>query len=472
MKLSCVAAAAIICLVPGPAWAITITGAAQLTAALNAARGGEVFNLAPGNYGTLNIRNRAFASAITIRSADPSRPATFGRTQLNTVSGVNFSGVTFANPLSGATPLWTPAVQLYSSARINFSGVTVRGSMDGNAANDGHGIGVRGSTGISISNSTFTQLNRAITLNTSQGILVSGNTVSNVRSEGVNLAQVQNVRIIGNSFSNFHPVNGDHPDAIQAWTTGTNLPSANVVISGNLIVGSAGARMQGIFITDQTGNGALRYQGVVVTNNTLVGTSWHGITIEHADGIAITGNNVITMPDPKIDRSWIRVADATGIVNGNTAKQIVLGPGITSANNILNTTNATLADAAIAAWYAARKLPLPTQLAAKTGADTLDKVTATAFSIIIPTPDGDVPVNGMLFQSEPLRTTSIPDKSGTGFDQAGTLQRSLADGEAPVQDILLSAAPEPATWMQLLLGFGTLGWVVRRHRRRQAVVAG
>ena len=471
MKLSCVAAAAIICVAPGQAWAITITSAAQLSAALNAARGGEVFNLAPGNYGALNIRNRTFSNAITIRSADPSRPAVFGRTQLGTVSGVNFSGVTFANPLSGATPLWTPAVQLYSSARINFSGVTVRGSMDGNAANDGHGIGVRGSTGISISNSTFTQLNRAITLNTSQGILVSGNTVSNVRSEGVNLAQVQNVRIIGNSFSNFHPVNGDHPDAIQAWTTGTNRPSANIIISGNLIVGSAGGRMQGIFITDQTGNPALRYQGVVVTNNTLVGTSWHGITLGHADGVAITGNNVITMPDPKIDRSWIRVADATGIVNGNTARQIVLGPGVTSANNAVNAVNVTLANTAIAAWYAARKLPLPNP-SGTTATPILKNTTNTAFSYATPTPDDGAPVTDTLFGTEPLKTAAVTEKSGTGFDDALNIQRGLADGDAALQDTLLSAAPEPATWMQLLLGFGTLGWMVRRHRRGHAAMAG
>src|SRR3546814_10326622 len=78
MKLLHLPVLAAICVAaPGIASAVTISSAAQLASALKAAKGGETFDLAPGNYGALLIQSRRFSTPVTFRSIDPSKPAVF-----------------------------------------------------------------------------------------------------------------------------------------------------------------------------------------------------------------------------------------------------------------------------------------------------------------------------------------------------------------------------------------------------------
>src|SRR3546814_10573788 len=71
MKLLHLPVLAAICVAaPGIASAVTISSAAQLASALKAAKGGETFDLAPGNYGALLIQSRRFSTPVTFRSID------------------------------------------------------------------------------------------------------------------------------------------------------------------------------------------------------------------------------------------------------------------------------------------------------------------------------------------------------------------------------------------------------------------
>src|SRR3546814_9925789 len=68
MKLLHLPVLAAICVAaPGIASAVTISSAAQLASALKAAKGGETFDLAPGNYGALLIQSRRFSTPVTFR---------------------------------------------------------------------------------------------------------------------------------------------------------------------------------------------------------------------------------------------------------------------------------------------------------------------------------------------------------------------------------------------------------------------
>src|SRR3546814_2712365 len=65
MKLLHLPVLAAICVAaPGIASAVTISSAAQLASALKAAKGGETFDLAPGNYGALLIQSRRFSTPV------------------------------------------------------------------------------------------------------------------------------------------------------------------------------------------------------------------------------------------------------------------------------------------------------------------------------------------------------------------------------------------------------------------------
>src|SRR3546814_13166022 len=73
--------------------------AAQLASALKVAKGGETFDLAPGNYGALLIQSRRFSTPVTFRSIDPSKPAVFsGQSVVRVSSGVRFDAVSFHMP--------------------------------------------------------------------------------------------------------------------------------------------------------------------------------------------------------------------------------------------------------------------------------------------------------------------------------------------------------------------------------------
>src|SRR3546814_3241624 len=106
--------------------------------------------------------------------------------------------------------------------------------------------------------------------------------------------------------------------------------------------------MQGIFITDQAG-GKLPYSNLVVKNNTLVGTHWHGITIMSASGTSVTGNVLVTIPGTTIDRTWVRLSGVSGVLRENTGKSFVLvsSPNVKQATNTINTSSTAFAAAAI-----------------------------------------------------------------------------------------------------------------------------
>ena len=68
---------------------ITVSSAAQLSTALQTATGGDVIRLAAGNYGDFSINSKAFASDVTITSADSGNPAVFHTLNITNSSNLN-----------------------------------------------------------------------------------------------------------------------------------------------------------------------------------------------------------------------------------------------------------------------------------------------------------------------------------------------------------------------------------------------
>lgn len=465
MKFSSIPAfaAATLCIcAPAMAATIKITNATQLTAALKVAKGGEVFELSGGDYGALNIVNRTFSAPVTIRSASTSAPAYFSQTSnIRGSSGVSLEGLDFRNPRTAGQGDWTPAVNVLSSNQISMKNVNVYGSLDNNPSNDGYGIFVRGSKNVSVSGSNFTQLSRAIVTRESQYISLTSNNVTGIRTDGFNFTAVENVTVSGNRFSDFFPSPADHPDAIQFWTNGTTVSNKNIVISNNLIVGRAGSQMQGIFVTDQSG-GKLPYENVTITNNTLVGTMWHGINVSHGTQILVSGNTLITLPGEKITATRIQMVNVQGTLSDNVAKAYIINtsPSLVQSNNTTNAASTDMMAAAVLAW---EKANMPVQIAnpdpaTKTGVALKN----TAFEVTL-LQDG----------SSVLTQTAFDAPGQSTEDSASTIlsqQQLKGQQAAPLK--MLSAVPEPATWLQLIMGFGLVGWLVRSGRKRSRISIG
>uniref|UniRef100_UPI0025F8379A right-handed parallel beta-helix repeat-containing protein n=1 Tax=Phenylobacterium sp. TaxID=1871053 RepID=UPI0025F8379A len=275
---------------------INVSSTALLTSALKAAVAGDTINLASGAYSGLNIGNLSYGSGITITSADASQPAIITDFTLTNMKGMTFSHVEMATldhpDLIASESSFFAFKVSKGSSDITFDHVNFHGSVDGNAANDVMGLQIRDSSNISVTNSEFHDLERAMAVGTTDNVKITGNNVHDLRSDGFDLAAVGNVTIAGNTFRNFTPNAGDHPDAIQFWTSGTITASHDITISGNVITRGTGEYTQGIFLRDQIGT--LHYEKVTISDNLIVGTGYSGIRVQGANGITISKNELVS----------------------------------------------------------------------------------------------------------------------------------------------------------------------------------
>src|SRR3546814_1582530 len=80
----------------------------------------------------------------------------------------------------------------------------------------------------------------------------------------------------------------------------------------------------------------------------------------------------------------------------------------------------------------------------------------------------DLPLDesATLVGSNPVGSNAAPNPFSTAVPT-----NSLALNAQPPGSVM-SAVPEPATWAQLILGFGLVGWLMRRGRRHAHVAMG
>jgi len=204
---------------------INVANAAQLSAAIQSARGGETILLAAGNYGALTIKNLAMASTVTIKSADPAHDAVISDLRVSNSSNFRFEDIDLHRVLAPGEADFTQAAYISKSSNIAIVGVDFTGSLDGNAANDGTGLRITGGQNISITGSTFEQWKLAVMLSDTTGLTVSGNTLTSV-VKSFSLSGLQDGSFTDNRFVG----------AKADWNTGpiggTNLTFANNSVAG------------------------------------------------------------------------------------------------------------------------------------------------------------------------------------------------------------------------------------------------
>jgi Right handed beta helix region len=193
-------------------------------------------------------------------------------------------------------------------------------------------MGVNNAQLINTTNSRFKQLGRGTVLSTSSDILLQGNAYSNMRTDGADFGDVQRVLVDNNTFKDFYPTGGDHPDAIQFTTAGTTRPSTDIVVSNNQIFQGKGLGVQGIFFRDQVDT--LPYQNAKIINN--LGYSWdqyNGINVGGGVNVEVSGNTFVS--GSKDDKNFIiRLTN----VKGGVVKNNVADLFVTSGNTGLSVT--------------------------------------------------------------------------------------------------------------------------------------
>lgn len=293
----------------------SVASNAQLTAALKVAASGDEIKLAAGTYSNVKILSMNFGDGITISSADSNNPAKITSFMVKNSTGITFSDVDLT-PVAGSND---NSLAIIDSKDIHLDHVTLTGP-DGDAGMNMSPLTIRTSSDVSITNSEFTHVRNAVHLMNNTDVTISDNYFHDIRSDGIRGGGNSDLTITNNYFTDFHPQGevggtGDHPDAIQLWTTGTTKSAENIVISQNVFYAGTGSAIQGVFLRDQVGT--LPYKNVTITDNVVVGGMTNGIAVEHVVGGTITGNLVAGLAD---DRSAIRVQNSTSVnLSGNNS---------------------------------------------------------------------------------------------------------------------------------------------------------
>lgn len=313
----------------GPAPGGPVTDGPALERALQNARGGEVIQIAPGVIPKVYLAGINPGSMVTIRSADPANPATIGELGIRGASNLRFEQIDIGHPLEAGANTKAYYAQVNDVHNVVFDRIAFHGSLDDNPLNDASGLFVRNGDHVTISNSSFVELNRGGVFSLLHDVTITGNIVRSAR-EGFDFAKVDAVAITGNRFDSVRPdtAQGDHADCIQFWSKGVDAGSEKILIADNvMIVGDSGGT-QGIFMRAEVAGTV--HKGITIRNNLYYGDARHGITLMGAEDADITGNTIVSTANPLLQPA-INIRQAHDIrVHHNVATLILVLPDATA----------------------------------------------------------------------------------------------------------------------------------------------
>ena len=236
---------------------------------------------------------------------------------------IEIKGASFSPPVTiDAGTTVVRGLRIWDSKGINWRGGVLMAPMgrDGKGPNY-YGADVRRVEDVHFDGTKFTEALRGMVVADSNGLIVRNASFTGLRSDGINVAGTSNVLLENNRFEDFTPVkatgskkdgtwkDGDHPDAIQFWTTPTSRRVTDVTIRKNLVNGDT----QGINFFGPRGDG---YARVNVTDNDVRITFPAAISVFSCDECSIQNNRITARPE-SIWRANIRFEDSTGKACGN-----------------------------------------------------------------------------------------------------------------------------------------------------------
>lgn len=156
------------------------------------------------------------------------------------------------------------------------------------------------------------------------------NVVFGFSGDGLRVAE-SNCVVIGNQITDAIQIDGNHPDAIQIYSS--TGPIQGLVIKDNLIVewtvrpdNPLRAKLQGLGLH----NGP--YRDVVIRDNRIACSSYHGIRVNRTENLEITGNRVRHIDGLRGKFPRIQISNCTGnvVVANNEAELFIPDLGRTN----------------------------------------------------------------------------------------------------------------------------------------------
>lgn len=285
---------------------VVVATSQELTAALDGARAGDVVALRPGNFGEVKIDGRRIGSEPVHIVADSAaeRP-TVSRLALTDSSGFVIDGLAFV----GSQEL-PPAAALVDIAhsenvqvlRSTFDSVLERRQRRARA------VQITKSSRITVTDNHIERLDRGVHLVDTQESMIVHNLFSRLDNDAISAVGVSGLTIQGNRFFGLASGNANRGTFIHLWTRGTKSASSDIRILDNVLTQDTPELVQGIFMGNED---KVPYQNVEISNNLIILGTPHGIHLQLAANIRITGNILVDTQNSAFNNT-LRLIDAQG----------------------------------------------------------------------------------------------------------------------------------------------------------------
>lgn len=305
----------------GNPWADPLT-------ALKKAKAGDTILLMDGDYGQLIVSKRSFTSPVTVRSLNGKKA------RLERISVEDGSRNIIFQNLS----VWASDPMTSKANRIQTTGPSVTDivfdSLDIRSGKDALSyptwtkdkwkarFGMKGfqskGTRITMKNSTITAMGFAVVLFGPETKFIN-NTVQGFKGDGMRVLGNNSV-IRGNRITDCVRVDNNHMDGIQSWSQ-DGKPVDGLVIEDNTIIEWSNpvrtfkyCPLQGIGFFDGF------YDNLVIRNNVIAITAYHGISVYGARKAQIVNNTVVNSKGVAAGYPWIAVNNHK---NGTPSSDVV-----------------------------------------------------------------------------------------------------------------------------------------------------
>lgn len=271
----------------------------DLITTLKNAVGGDVIRLLSGNYGEVSIDKINPKLVVTIVSASSKNKAIFKKLYVSNSSNLTFRKIVI-NPEEIPSVHWEVYGLVGASTNIKFIDSEFNAGKDEVNYQKGYCCRVTDSVFVVFRRNVFKNAIRGLIIGDSKKVLVDSNNFYKLRSDGIDLAGVNGVKIVKNWFHDFYskPGSGDHLDMIQMWSTGVpDIISSDIEVDSNVLDMGNGSWTQSIFMRNEIVDTGVKpynlYKNIKVTNNWIRNGHLHGITIGATDGLTIANNILI-----------------------------------------------------------------------------------------------------------------------------------------------------------------------------------
>ncbi len=330
----------------------TVSSTAELKAAyqaLSTGGGGTILLNDLGNRDTISLKGGG-SGPVLITSAAPDAPTLIGRITLENVTNVTIDNIALdSTGIERAG--WINDISVTGSTGVTISNSTFTGNangvFDGTAAET---LGItRGNADFAFTGNTVSNYYHGLSIFETVGVTVIGNEISQMQGDGLRMAGIQDAVILDNHFHDFigAPQTFTHNDMIQLWSTNATLVSKNILIEGNILDTGAGSATQSIFLgNEQLGKDPTHvYENITIANNLIYNGQQHGIYVSGADGVTVADNTLLWNKDAYIDTGTVHLSNPPriflqgvtgGVIENNISSNDIGAPtGTAMSGNVV-----------------------------------------------------------------------------------------------------------------------------------------